>query len=58
MGRDLEAGERIGYRGQMQYNEQYNEEDQGDILENPQPLAGMTHRHQELDLNVQGNTSD
>lgn len=50
--RDLEAGERIGYRGQTQYNEQYDNEEPH-ILDNPQPLAGLTHRQQELDLNVQ-----
>ena len=50
----LESGDRIGYRGQTQYNERIADEDIGELQENPQPLAGMTHRQQELDLNVQG----
>lgn len=50
--RDLNQGERVGYRGQMMYNEPYEGGNEPHILENPQPLAGITHRDHELDLNV------
>jgi len=41
----------------MQYNEQFHGEEHQGVLENPQPLAGLTHRQQELDLNVQGKST-
>ena len=49
---NLHSGDRIGYRGQTQYNETYDESEPG-ILDNPQPLTHMS-RHNELELNVHG----
>ena len=53
---NLNSGDRIGYRGQTQYNEKYDE-DGPDILDNPQPLAHTTYNPRELELNVQGRIS-
>ena len=50
---NLNAGDRIGYRGQTQYNEKYDE-DGPDIMDNPQPLAHTTYNPRELELNVNG----
>lgn len=50
---NLNTGDRIGYRGQTQYNEKYDE-DGPDIMDNPQPLAHTTYNPRELELNVNG----
>ena len=56
---NLQSGERIGYRGQTQYNETYDESEPG-VLDNPQPLTHMSRdpyghdRNQFDELNVHG----
>ncbi|CAG5080723.1 Oidioi.mRNA.OKI2018_I69.PAR.g9692.t1.cds [Oikopleura dioica] len=50
--RELDYGERIGYRGQMQYNEPY-EGSHPQIMDNPQPLATLSHRNDGLQRGFQ-----
>ena len=50
---NLQAGERIGYRGHTQYNETY-EDQEPSVMDNPQPLTHMTYKQNELELNVAG----
>ena len=50
---NLQAGERIGYRGHTQYNETYDDQEPS-VMDNPQPLTHMTYKQNELELNVAG----
>ena len=50
--RELDYGDRIGYRGQMQYNEPYGDS-HPQIMDNPQPLATLSHRNDGLQRGFQ-----
>ena len=57
---NLQSGERIGYRGQTQYNETYDDSNAGGMIDNPQPLTHMSTYGQDRfdELNVQGKQLD